>query len=76
MATRISVTKGLKSILTVAVSYGVSAGAAAIADAIGIEIPQDMQDKIILTATAGLSGLITGALNWLKHKNDKPVPAK
>jgi hypothetical protein len=71
MAAKISVKKGLMSVLTVVVSYGVSAGAAAIAGACGIDIPKEMQDKLVVTATAGLTGAITGALNWLKHRKDK-----
>jgi hypothetical protein len=73
MATKISVTKGVKSLATVLVSYGVAAGAAAIANACGIEIPKDTQAQIVVAVTAGLSGAITGALNWWKHRKD-PAP--
>lgn len=70
MATKISTQKGVNALVTVFVSYGVAAGAAAIATACGIDIPQDMQNRIVLVTTAGLSGVITGALNWWKHRKD------
>jgi len=72
MATKISIKKGASSLVTVLVSYGVAAGATAIAGACGIEIPKDTQAQIVVGITAGLSGAITGALNWLKHRKDKP----
>ena len=72
MAAKISVQKGATSLVTVLVSYCVAAGATAVAGACGIEIPKEMQSQIVIGVTAGLSGAITGALNWLKHRKDKP----
>lgn len=73
---KISIQKGTKSMLTVLVCYGVAAGATAIAGVCGIDIPKEMQAQIVVGVTAGLTGAITGALNWLKHRKDKPVIVK
>ena len=74
MAVKISVKKGGISLITVLVSYAVAVGAGALAKAVGVDIPADSQTQITVAITAGLSGLITGGLNWLKHKKDaKPV---
>jgi len=73
---KISIQKGANSVLTVLVSYGVAVGAATIAGACGIDIPKDTQAQIVVGITAGLSGAITGALNWFKHRKDKPADAK
>jgi len=72
MALKISLQKGAKSLVTVLVSYGVAAGATAIATTCGIDIPKETQAQIVVGVTAALSGVITGALNWLKHRKDKP----
>jgi hypothetical protein len=74
MAAQISIKKGGMSIVTVLVSYGVAVAAGALAKAVGVDIPADSQTQITVAITAGLTGLITGGLNWLKHKKDaKPV---
>lgn len=73
MATKISVQKGLKSLATVLISYGVAAGAAALSSAVGIDIPEETRAQIVIAVTAGLSGVVTGALNWWKHRKDQPA---
>ncbi|CAK0779557.1 hypothetical protein CCP2SC5_920001 [Azospirillaceae bacterium] len=76
MATKISVQKGANSLLTVVVSYGMALGAAALVNVCGIDIPKDTQTQIVVCVTAGLSGAITGTLNWLKHRKNKPSIVK
>jgi hypothetical protein len=74
MAAKISIRKGGVSLVTVLVSYAVAVGAGALAQAVGIDIPADTQTQITVAITAGLSGLITGGLNWVKHRKDaKPI---
>lgn len=70
--TKISVQKGSMSLLTVLIAYSVACGASAIAAATGIDIPVIQRDQAVVAITAGLSGLITGGLNWLKHRKDVP----
>jgi len=74
MATEISLKKGGFSFLTVLISYGVAAGASALAKAVGVDLSADSQTQITLAVTAGLTGIITGGLNWLKHR--KPANEK
>jgi len=72
--TKISVQKGSMSLLTVLIAFGVATGCSAIAAATGIDIPLITRDQAVVAITAGLSGLITGGLNYLKHRKDtKPV---
>lgn len=74
MATKISIQKGVKSLATVLITYGVAVGATALSSAIGIDIPEETRTQIVIAVTAGLSGVVTGALNWWKHRKDpKPV---
>jgi len=73
MAVKISVKKGGISLITVLVSYAVAVGAGALAKAVGVDIPADTQTQITVVITAGVTGLITGGLNWFKHKGDKPA---
>jgi len=72
MAVKISVKKGGISLITVLVSYAVAVGAGALAKVIGVDIPADTQTQITVAITAGVTGLITGGLNWFKHKKDVP----
>lgn len=75
MATKISLQKGSMSFLTVIISYGVAAGATALAGVVGVTLSADSQAQITLAVTAGLTGLITGGLNWLKHRKKTVPPA-
>lgn len=74
MATKISVKKGVIQIVTVGISYGVAVGAAALAKVCGVELTGDQQGQLVIAATATLTGLATGLLNWLKH--NKPAVVK
>jgi len=72
--TKISVKKGGVSLVTVLISYAVAVGANALAKVAGIDIPEDTQAQVTVAVTATVSGLITGALNFWKHRKDaKPV---
>ena len=72
MAAKISLQKGSMTFLTVVVSYGVSLLAAALANhGAAVAMPADTQIQLTVAATAVLTGVITGAINWWKHKGDK-----
>ena len=70
MSAKISAKKGGLSLVTVLVSYAVAVGAGALAKAVGVDIPSDTQAQITVVITAGLTGLITGGLNFFKHRKD------
>jgi uncharacterized membrane protein len=63
----ISAQKGATSFLTVLVSYAVTVGAQALAKAVGVDVPAEMQAQVTVAVTAGIAGVITAGLNWLKH---------
>lgn len=68
---KISTRKGITGAITVVVAFGVAIGAQALAKAAGIELPEATQGQITVALTAGVSGLLTGALNWWKHRKTK-----
>lgn len=68
MSTKISVKKGGISVGSVLVSYIVAWASTAAAKAAGIEISADQQAQLTAAIVAGLTGLITGGMNWFKHR--------
>jgi hypothetical protein len=68
MATTISIKKGAIQLVTVAITYGISIGAATLAKSVGVELTADQQGQLIIAATATLTGLVTAGLNWWKHR--------
>lgn len=75
MATKISIQKGSMSSLAVLVGFLVAVGADALAKTAGVDIPVLTQDQATVAITAAVAGLITGGMNWLKHRK-KSEPAK
>jgi hypothetical protein len=72
--TKISVVKGGMNLLVVLVSYLVSIGATSLTTACGIDVPLVTKDQATVAIVAGLSSVLTGGLNWWKHRRDpKPV---
>jgi hypothetical protein len=67
----ISTRKGLTGAVTVAVAFAVAAGAQALGKACGVDLPEQTQGQIAVALTAGVSGLLTGVLNWWKHRGKK-----
>jgi hypothetical protein len=73
MAMRISLQKGGISFIAVLVGFVVAVGSEAIAKAVGVDIPLVTRDQATVAITAAVAGAISGWLNWLKHKKDKPA---
>lgn len=71
--TKISVQKGSMSMLSVLIGFAVAVGAEALAKAVGIDVPVVTRDQATVAITAAVAGAITGGLNWLKHRKDKPA---
>jgi uncharacterized membrane protein len=71
--TKISVQKGSMSMLSVLIGFAVAVGAEALAKAVGVDIPVVTQEQATVAITAAVAGVITGGLNWWKHRSDKPA---
>lgn len=73
MATKISIKKGSMSSITVLVGFLVAVGADALAKSFNIDVPVLTQDQATIAITAGVAGLITGVMNWLKHRTKRDI---
>ena len=72
MATKISIQKGSVTALNVVVSYLVSALSVWASKKLGASFDDNMQLQLTVAGTALITGAITGALNWWKHR--QPIP--